>query len=96
MPSRNLVEVHLCDATHDDVVHVEGQRSRCMSLTDLFERFGVGEEIGAHAALVSRNHDAEQAGLLEVREILFGERGVSVMFGGARGKDLAELSALLH
>jgi hypothetical protein len=49
----------------------------------------VGDGIGADPAVLARNGEREEAGRVQVRVVLVGERGVGVVPGRARREALA-------
>ena len=74
-------------------MHVPGQRGGAAIAADLGGRDGVGLIVGAEAAMLFRDRDAEQAGAVQVLVILGGKFGVAVVGRGAAGEHgLAELA----
>ena len=74
-------------------VHVPGQRGRAAIAADLGGGQRVGLVVGAEAAVLLRNGDAEQAGAVQVAVILGREGRVAVVGRGAAGEHaLAELA----
>ena len=74
-------------------MHVPGQRGGAAIAADFRGGERIGLVVGAKAAVLFRDGDAEQAGAVQIAVILGRECGVSVIgHGAAREYDLAELA----
>ena len=74
-------------------MHVPGQRGRAAIAADLGGRERIGLVVGAEAAVLLRNGDAEQAGAMQIPVVLGREFGVAIIGrGAAREHALAELA----
>ena len=74
-------------------VHVPGQRGRAAIAADLGGRDRIGLVVGAEAAVLFGNRDAEQAGAMQIPVILGREFGVAIIGRGAAGEHaLAEFA----
>src|SRR6185436_7473008 len=70
-------------------VHVEGERGGRAALGDLAQGVHVGDRIGADPAVLAGDGEREEAGRVQIRVVLVGERGVGVVPARSRREALA-------
>src|SRR6266446_8132277 len=74
-------------------MHVPGQRGRAAIAADLGGGYRISLVVGAEAAMLLRNSDAEQAGAMQIPVILGGECRVTIVSPcAAREHGLAKLA----